>query len=205
MLATLLVPSGIMSKAYVKCYRFFGPLQAAGLALSLAKFVLVSSSRLSDAELRAEMRPVLGGDALHIAGHGEYLGILAGPGSPTRYWDAPVAGYSSGCHHVSCLDLPLQDTRLVYQVFTFSVLLFRGQRRAPDRGHLTVEVAARAALIHAPLQAYTVACLASLRTLGAGFAFPMVAHTRPATSMRVALTHPFAREAPGQLGCACQL
>lgn len=87
-------------------------LQADGLALSLAKAVLVNSYRLSDAALGEVLRPMLGEDALRIADHAEYLGILIAPGSPTRYWDARVAKYRSRCHHVRSLARPMHDRRL---------------------------------------------------------------------------------------------
>lgn len=70
------------------------------------------------------------------------------------------------------------------------MLLFRGQLRAPNRGLLTAEAAACAALMSAPFQAFTANCMASLRVLGAGFAIPAATSTMQAASTRVALTLP---------------
>lgn len=146
--------------------------------------------RVSDRELQELLQPVLGGDALRVSDHGEYLGILIGPGALRRYWDAPVAKYRSRCQHVRSLALSVHDRRVAYQVFAFLVLLFRGQLRAPDRGLLTAEAAACAALMNAPFQAFTVTCLASLRVLEAGFGFPAATSTMQAASAGVALTPP---------------
>lgn len=164
--------------------------RVAGLALNLAQSVLVNYSQMADFEIDRLLQPVLGGDALRIADCGEYLGILIGPGAPARHWDAPVEKYSSRCHHVRSLALSIHDRRVAYQLFAFSVLLLRGRLRAPDRGLLASEAAACAALMGAPLQAFTVNCLTSLRVLGAGFSFPGASSTMHAASTRVALTHP---------------
>lgn len=78
-------------------------LPAAGLALSLSKSVLVNYSTLTDDELHTIVQPILGDDSLLIADYGEYSGILIGPGSSNRYWDAPVAKFRSRCHHIRSL------------------------------------------------------------------------------------------------------
>lgn len=152
-----------------------------------------TSSGSSDGGLQTLLRPLLGAAGTD---HAECVGILIGLGSPARFSGAPIAKYRSRCHYARSLALHVHARHLAYQVFAFSVLLFRGLL-PPGGDFLTAEAAACAA--RARFHAFMVACPSSFRAFGARYAFPSISHENVAAATRVALTHPFLGPAPSCL------